>query len=74
MSLQKAAPHVLNLDWEKLSAKLQEDDPNAGNFYVIVINKGQENEYRTRFMSHKETADFLSLALEKKRLRISTTL
>ena len=71
MNPRKPPPNFLNLDWEKLLAQLQNDGPNTGNFYMIVINKGQDSEYRTRFMTHKEAMEFLFLALEKKKLRVT---
>jgi len=41
---------------------------------MIVTNKGQDDEYRIRFMTHQETLELVMLALEKKKLRIPLTL
>jgi hypothetical protein len=41
---------------------------------MIVINKGQADEYRTKFMTYQETLELIMVALEKKKLRIPLSL
>ncbi len=74
MSARKPTPNILDFDWEKVLDQIQKDNPNTNDLYMLVFNKGQASEYRTRFMSYKEALEFIFLGREKKKLRISTTL
>jgi hypothetical protein len=65
---------LLSFDWQSILEQLQKCDPNDGNFYIITLNKGTPDEYRTRFMTFQETKELVIMALEKKRLRIPLTL
>lgn len=67
---RKMPDDLLAYDWETIMGLLKSFDPKDGNSYIITLNKGQKNEYRTAFMSYHETMDLIGLALEKKRLRI----
>lgn len=60
----------LSFDWQSVLDQLNKCDPKSGDFYIITTNKGQDNEYRTRFMTYQETLELVMLALEKKKLRI----
>ncbi len=73
LSKQKS-PDLLNFDWESVLKQLRQCDPKEECFYMITLNKGQEDEYRTRFMNYQETLELVMLALEKKGLRIPSTL
>jgi len=72
--LRKKSPELLNFDWQSVLDQLNKCDPNDGCFFMITLNKGTEDEYRTRFMSYTETLELVMLALEKKKLRIPSTL
>lgn len=61
---------LLSFDWQGVLNQLRDCDPNSEDFYMIVTNKGQDDEYRTRFMTYQETLELVMLALEKKKLRI----
>jgi len=65
---------LLNSDWQGILEQLHKSDPRTDEFFLIVINKGQSDEYRTKFMTYQETAELIILALEKKRLRIPLSL
>ena len=65
---------LLSFDWQGVLEQLQKSDPKCDDFFMIVINKGQESEYRTRFMTRQETMELVILALEKKKLRIPLSL
>lgn len=65
---------LLSFDWQSVLDQLNKCDPKSGDFYMIVTNKGQDDEYRTRFMTHQETLELVMLALEKKKLRIPLAL
>ena len=69
-----AAMNLLNFDWQGILEQLHKADPKGGEFFLIVINKGQEEEYRTRFMTYQETLELIMVALEKKKLRIPLAL
>jgi len=69
-----ATMDLLNFDWQGTLAQLQKSDPKGGEFFMIVINKGQDDEYRTRFMTYQETLELIMIALEKKKLRIPLSL
>ena len=65
---------LLNFDWQSVLEQLQKCDPKGGEWFIIVTNKGQDDEYRTRFMTYQETLELVMLALEKKKLRIPLAL
>lgn len=65
---------LLSFDWQSVLDQLNKCDPKSGDFYIITTNKGQPDEYRTRFMTYQETLELVMLALEKKKLRIPLTL
>ena len=65
---------LLSFDWQGVLEQLQKSDPKGGEFFMIVINKGQDDEYRTRFMTYQETLELIMIALEKKKLRIPLSL
>jgi hypothetical protein len=67
---KKASMDLLNFDWEAVLDQLNKSDPKSGEWFIIAINKGKEDEYRTRFMTYQETMELVILALEKKKLRI----
>lgn len=71
---RKKPTDLINLDWERILKELQACDPKDGSFYIITVNKGKEDEYRTRFMTHQETLEIVMLALEKKGLRVPVQL
>ena len=64
-------PNLLDRDWEGILKQLH-DGPSRDNgvFYMITLNKGQETEYRTRFLTYDEVLDLVATAVEKKKLRI----
>lgn len=64
---------LLSYDWEAVWKKLQESDPNDGCFYLIVFDKEDDKEYRTRFLTYAEASDLITTAVAKKRLRIAAT-
>lgn len=64
------ANDLLSFDWKSILDQLNKCDPKNGDFYIITTNKGQGDEYRTRFMTYQETLELVMLALEKKKLRI----
>lgn len=68
------SPDLLNFDWQGVLEQLRNCDPNEECFYMITLNKGQDSEYRTRFMSYKEVLELVMLALEKQNLRIPSAL
>lgn len=63
-----------NLNWEFLRDLLEKLDANDGNWYMIVVNKGLPDEYRTKFMTYREAKELIGFALDKKRLRITAAL
>lgn len=65
---------LLSFDWKAMLEQLHQSDPKTNDFFMIVINKGQVDEYRTKFMTYQEMAELIILALEKKKLRIPLTL
>lgn len=72
--LRKKSPELLNFDWKSVLDQLSKCNPNEECFYMITLNKGTEDEYRTRFMTYQETLELVMLAMEKKNLRIPSTL
>jgi hypothetical protein len=77
MTLRKRVPSgidLLGLDWEAIHNQLKAADPKSDGFYMIVVNKGKPDEYRTRFMNHQEAMELVCMALEKKKLRVPITL
>ena len=74
--LRKKQPvmDLLNFDWQTILEQLQKCDAKSGDFYIIALNRGKEDEYRTRFMTYQEMMELIHTALEKKRLRIPLTL
>lgn len=72
--LRKKSPELLDFDWQSVLEQLNKCDPKEECFYMITLNKGTEDEYRTRFMTYKETLELVIMALEKKKLRIPLTL
>ena len=64
---------LASLDWGKIMSLLKTYDHNDNHSYMITINKGQSDEYRTKFLTYQETMDIIGTALEKKRLRIPVT-
>jgi len=66
-------PDLLSYDWESVWKKLQELNPNDDCFYILVLNKEQSTEYRTRFITYAEAADVIYTALAKKKLRVTVT-
>jgi hypothetical protein len=75
MELRKRATgDLVDLDWQSLWDMLEKLDPKDGVWYIITINKGQPNEYRTKFLTYQEAKDLIGFALEKKRLRVPMTL
>lgn len=72
--LRKKSPELLNFDWKSVLDQLNKCNPNEECFYMITLNKGTEDEYRTRFMTYQETLELVMLAMEKKNLRIPSTL
>lgn len=65
---------LLSFDWQGILEQLRKADPKCDDFFMVVINKGQPDEYRTRFMTYQETMELVMLALEKKKLRIPLSL
>lgn len=65
---------LLTFDWKSVLEQLRQCDPKEECFFMITLNKGQESEYRTRFMTYQETMELVMLALEKQKLRIPLTL
>jgi hypothetical protein len=61
---------LLSFDWKGILEQLHQCNPKEECFFMITLNKGQDNEYRTRFMSYQETLELVILALEKQKLRI----
>ena len=68
--LRKKNPEVLEFDWKSILDQLNQCDPKEECFYMITLNKGTPDEYRTRFMTYQEMLEMVMLALEKKKLRI----
>jgi hypothetical protein len=64
---------LLDRNWEAVWQQLQSYDPKDDVFFMITLNKGQEDEYRTRFMTYNEAADLIFTAVSKKKVRIATT-
>lgn len=62
---------LLNLDWEGFVSLLKSYDPKEEVWYMITLNKGEDNEYRTKFMTYTETLELALYALAKKKLRVS---
>jgi hypothetical protein len=73
IELRRKVPDLLNLDWEKLRDLLATLNPNDNTWYMITVNKGQSDEYRTKFLTYTEAKELIGMALEKKRLRVSPT-
>lgn len=73
IELRRKVPDLLNLDWEKLRDLLATLNPNDNTWYMITVNKGQSDEYRTKFLTYHEAKELIGMALEKKRLRVSPT-
>jgi hypothetical protein len=72
---RRLIPHdLVKLDWEKLRDMLDKMDPKEDAWYMITVNKGQPDEYRTKFMTYQDAKDLIGFALEKKRLRVPVTL
>ncbi len=71
---RKTGAELLEFDWQSVLEQLNKCDPKEECFYMITLNKGTPDEYRTRFMTYKETLELVMLALEKKKLRIPLTL
>lgn len=71
LELRRRVPELLNLDWEKLRDLLATLDPKDETWYMITVNKGQSDEYRTKFLTYQEAKELIGFALEKKRLRIT---
>lgn len=67
----KKKPDLLNLDWENVRALLASYDPKEEVFYMITVNKGKDDEHRTKFMTWQETMELVMFALEKKKLRVT---
>jgi hypothetical protein len=65
---------LLSFDWQSMLEQLNKSDPKSGDFFMIVTNKGKDDEYRTKFMTYQETLELIMLALEKKKLRIPLSL
>ena len=65
---------LLSFDWQGILEQLHKADPKGSDFFMVVINKGQGDEYRTRFMTYQETMELVMIALEKKKLRIPLVL
>ena len=65
---------LLSFDWQSVLNQLNKCDPKSGDFYLIVTNKGQDDEYRTKFLTYQEALELVMLALEKKKLRIPLSL
>ena len=73
MDLRRRIPgDLVNLDWEKLRDMLEKMDPKEDVWYMITVNKGLPDEYRTKFMTYQDAKELIGFALEKKRLRITT--
>ena len=66
--------NLLDLDWEGIKTQLLASKPEENCSYMLVINKGEPGEYRTKFVNHSEMMSMINLALEKKRLRVPITL
>ena len=49
-------------------AQLSTYDPKDGCFYILTFDKGDDKEYRTRFMTYSETLDLIFTALKRKDL------
>jgi hypothetical protein len=64
------ANDLLSFDWQSVLDQLNKCDPKSGDFYLIVTNKGKDDEYRTKFLTYQEALELVMLALEKKKLRI----
>lgn len=70
MEIHKIISDFINLDWESLRDMLLNLDPKNDTWYMVVINKGQPSETRTKFLTFHEVKELISFALEKKRLRV----
>lgn len=66
---RKPAQTLHTLDWESILAKLKSMSANEDGL-VIVVNQGQPDQIRSRFMTHKEAMEMVTHALEKKRLNL----
>jgi hypothetical protein len=67
-------PEILQFDWQSILDQLNKVSAKDECFYMITLNKGQDGEYRTKFMTYQETLELVMLALEKKNLRIPLSL
>lgn len=74
MSIDRRNINLLDLDWKKIQTELANTDPQTNDFFMIVLNKGQPSEYRTRFYTYSEAVEIVCMAVEKKRLRLPITL
>lgn len=70
MEPRKPPKTLHTLDWESILDQVKSLSPNDNSGLVIVVNKGQEDETRSPFLSRKEALDMVTHALEKKRLNL----
>lgn len=73
MDIRRRIPgDLVNLNWEMLRDMLHKMDPKEDVWYMITVNKGHPDEYRTKFMTYHDAKELIEFALEKKKLRITT--
>lgn len=70
-SATKKGIDLFTLDWQGLVDLINSYDPKEDVWYMISLNKGEENEYRSKFMRHREILELAIYALEKKKLRVA---
>lgn len=70
IEVAKKGIDLLNYDWDNLLSLMRSYSPKDDVWYMITLNKGQDNEYRTRFMQYPEMLELVLYALEKKKLRV----
>jgi hypothetical protein len=51
---------------------MKDKSQNNQTWYMIVFNKEQDNQHRTRFMTYPEALEMVIFALEKKKFRVSS--
>lgn len=72
MNNEVQASSLLELDWQQMVELITSIDRADDSWYMFVINKGTDNEFRTKFMSRQEALELAMYALEKKKLRVQT--
>ena len=70
--IRKRVPELLNLDWQTIREVMKTYNPKDDCWYMLTINKGQTNEWRTPFLTYRDAIEIVFMALEQKKLRIAT--